>query len=113
MALLQQLAQQANAIVGPGKGPVHGTRVHTVFKGLVDALQLPNVHTEISYLNGNIAKYGTKGSVRLDVAIGSATAPTSAFDLKTGTAVLSQARVQQIRIHLPGVSMNIPITVVR
>jgi hypothetical protein len=44
---------------------------------------------------------GTPGSVRVDVVEGPVNNPTAVYDLKTGNARLSPARVSQIQSHLP------------
>jgi hypothetical protein len=80
---------------------VHGTRVHTVFAREVEALGRGDLKTEVSYLNGEVVKYGTPGSVRLDVVEGPVTAPTAVYDLKTGSATLTPERIAEILRHLP------------
>jgi hypothetical protein len=80
---LQGAANRANAIVGPGKGPVHGTRVHTAFKGQVQALGNDELSTEVSYLNGYEVDRGTPGSIRVDVVEGPKDSPTAIYDLVT------------------------------
>ena len=81
----------APVVVGPGKGPVYGTRVHSAFEGEVAALGRSDVFTEVSYLNGQVVPRGTPGSVWLDAVVGSPGAPTAIYDLKTGSAVLTPA----------------------
>ena len=99
---LTAAAQRAAQSVGPGRGPVYGTKVHSAFEREVNALGKNDVHTEVSYLNGQIVPYGTKGSVRLDVVNGPVNSPNAVYDLKTGSATLTPARIQQIQSHLPG-----------
>jgi len=106
-------ARRASQSVGPGKGAVHGTKVHTAFEREVKALGRSNLSTEVSYKNGKVVKRGTKGSVRLDVVEGPLNQPTAAFDLKTGKAKLTPKRVQQIRQHLPAGSKDISVMEVR
>jgi len=98
---LTEAAQRAGEAVGPGCGPVHGTRVHTAFKEEVKALGRGDLKTEVSYLNGRVVDYGTPGSVRLDVVEGPVTAPTAVYDLKTGSATLTPERIAEILRHLP------------
>lgn len=105
-------ATRARNTVGPGSGGAYGTRVHAAFAGEVRALGNPNLNPEISYLNGRVVDYGTPGSVRLDVVNGPLTAPVSIFDLKTGSATLTLARIQQIQSHIPG-DTNVPVFEVR
>ncbi|WP_428268581.1 hypothetical protein [Haliangium sp.] len=111
--LLTAAAARARRAVGPGRGPVHGTRVHTAFKAEVDALGKSSLRTEVSYLNGIPVGYGKKGAVRLDVVEGPLKAPTAVFDLKTGSAKLTSARIREIRRHLPEESSNIPVVEIR
>jgi hypothetical protein len=109
---LAAAAQRAAQTVGPGSGSVYGTKVHSAFENEVNALGKENVHTEVSYLNGQVVPYGTKGSVRLDVVNGPVNAPVSVFDLKTGSASLTPARIQQIQSNIPGGS-SVPVSEVR
>ena len=104
---LTQLGRQAYAAVGPGRGAVHGTRVHTAFRQLVDASGRPNLFTEVTYRNRQLVRYGTRGGVRLDVIEGSRQTPTAVYDLKTNGAALTAARIAQIRQHLP--NPNVPV----
>jgi hypothetical protein len=106
-------ARRALAKMGPGKGPVYGTKAHTVFEEEVKALGRNDLSTEVSYLNGKEVARGTKGSVRLDVVEGPKDNPTAVYDFKTGGAELTPQRVQEIRGHLPPSAQNIPITEVR
>ncbi len=115
LSVLQQLqgaASRAATNVGPGSGPTYGTIVHNAFQREVDALGNANLTTEQSYLNGNPVRRGTPGSVCLDVVEGPLDNPTSIYDLKTGSAKLTLARIQQIQSHLSGGS-TVPITEVR
>jgi hypothetical protein len=51
---LAAAATRANATVGSGRGPVHGSRVHTAFRQEILALGRSDVFSEISYLNGRV-----------------------------------------------------------
>lgn len=106
-------ASRAASNVGPGSGSVHGTRVHTAFADEVAALGRSDLFSEVSYLNGQVVPYGTPGSVRLDVVVGSPGAPTAIWDLKTGSAVLTPSRIAQIQSHLPPGFQNVPVIEVR
>ncbi|WP_428267757.1 hypothetical protein [Haliangium sp.] len=110
--LLTAAAARARKAVGPGRGHVHGTRVHTAFRAEVDALGT-NLTTEVSYLRGRRVTYGKKGSVRLDVVEGPLDAPIAVFDLKTGGARLTPARIKEIRRHLPEEYSHIPVVEIR
>lgn len=105
-------AQRAAQEVGTGRGSVYGTKVHSAFERQVNALGKSDVHTEVSYLNGQVVPYGTKGSVRLDVVNGPVNAPAAVYDLKTGSATLTPARIRQIQSHIPGGS-SVPVTEIR
>jgi len=109
---LSAAATRAAQQVGPGRGSVYGTRVHSAFEVEVNALGKGNIHTEVSYLNGQIVPYGTKGSVRLDVVNGPVNAPISVYDLKTGGATLTQARIQQIQSHISN-GRFVPVSEIR
>ncbi len=98
--ILQRLATQADRTV-QRSGPVAGTLKHSEFARLINALRRSDLTTEVSYLNGQTRPFGTPGSVRLDVVEGPLNAPKTVYDLKTGSATLTPARIQQIRSHLP------------
>ena len=102
-------AQQAIKQVGQGKGPVYGTKVHTAFEKIVQRLGLK---TEQSYLNGHRVGRGTPGSIRVDALEGTVDNPTVVYDLKTGGAQLTQARIQQIQKNLPG-GNNVPVIMIK
>jgi len=105
-------AGPAHTTVGTGRGPVHGTKTRTAFVAEVRALGNANLTTEVSYLNGRVVPRGTPGSVRLDVVEGPLTAPMTIYDLKTGSATLTPARIQQIQQHIPG-GANVPVIEIR
>ena len=110
---LTAAAARARATVGAGRGPVNGTRAHSAFRAEVEALGRTDLATEVSYLNGRVVPYGTRGSVRLDVVQGPLDAPTAVFDFKTGSASLSPGRIQQIQQHLPSSAQGIPVSEIR
>lgn len=107
------LSTLAAKVIGPGKGAVHGTRIHTVLKQLILQLGRFGIHVEVSYLNGKVVPAGTPGSVRLDVVVGSREKPEAIYDLKTGGAGLTSTRILQIRQHLPQECDNIPIHMIK
>jgi hypothetical protein len=111
--LLSNLASNAQATVGEGSGPVYGTAVHSEFASEINALGDSNLSTEVSYLNGEVVPYGTAGSVRLYVVEGNVLEPQAAYDLKTGSATLTPARIAQIRANLPPGYQNIPVVEIR
>jgi RHS repeat-associated protein len=99
---LEKMADKASITVGPGKGAVHGTKVHTEFGKEIKASGAPELHSEVSYRNGEVVEYGTEGSVRVDAVIGNKHLPNAIVDLKTGDAELSQGRVDELLKHVPG-----------
>ena len=111
--LLTNLASEAQTSVGVGGGPAYGTAVHSAFAAEIDALGDTNLSTEVSYLGGKVVPYGAPGSVRLDVVEGNLLKPTAIYDLKTGNATLSPARIEQIRANLPAGSQGIPVKEIR
>jgi hypothetical protein len=106
-------ASRAASNVGPGSGSVYGTRVHSAFADEIAALGRSDLFSEVSYLNGQVVPYGTPGSVRLDVVVGSPSAPTAIWDLKTGSAALTPGRIAQIQSHLPPGFQTVPVLEVR
>ena len=92
--------------MGPGSGAAYGTAVHSEFADLVEANT--GLAAEVSYKGGQVVAYGTPGSVRVDAVEGAVDAPTCCYDLKTGSATLTPARVTQIQKELPGGS-NVPV----
>ncbi len=110
---LTVLAGKAQATVGHGSRAVYGTRVHSAFGSEINAVGRSDLSSEVSYLNGRVVPYATRGSVRLDVVEGSLNSPTAIYDLKTGSASLSPDRIAQIRANLPAGFQNIPVLEVR
>ena len=103
---LQKCAKNANSKVS-GSGPVAGTKKHSAFTNEVNNLGDSSLRTEVSYLNGEEVPYGTKGSVRFDVIqYDSKGNPVAAWDFKTGSATLTQSRIEEMQ-SISG--LNIPI----
>ena len=88
-----------------------GTKAHSEFKAIND--KKPGVSTEVSYLDGKVVDYGTKGSVRVDAVKGNPMAPKAIADLKTGQARLTEQRINDIRDHLPKAYRDVPIHEIR
>jgi hypothetical protein len=64
---------------------------------------------EESFSLGDIAKYGEDGTVRVDVYMRDDTGKTIAvWDVKTGGAMLTGARVKQLRAEV-GVGSDVPV----
>lgn len=99
--------------VGTGRGPVYGTKVHSAFESEVKGLGRNNLTVEQSYLNGEVVSRGTRGSVRADVIEGPLNSPTAIYDLKTGSATLTPARIQQLQQHILGGPSSVPILEIR
>jgi RHS repeat-associated protein len=115
---LSRLAAQARGKVRsqtarPHRGPSFGTRVHSAFRGEIEAIDCSGLSPEVSYKGGDVVPPGTRGSVRVDVVQGPVDRPLRIYDLKTGRARLTPRRIQQIRRHLPQGYQNIPIEEVR
>ena len=106
-------AGRAAARVGPGRGPVYGTAVHRAFEGEVNALGRDDLASEVSYKGGRVVPQGTKGSIRADVVEGPLSNPRAIYELKTGDAVLSPARIAEIRSQLPGGGTGVPVIEIR
>ncbi|MFM9837592.1 MAG: DUF6443 domain-containing protein [Cyclobacteriaceae bacterium] len=95
---LQSAANKASDVVGNGKGPVHGTKVHTEFS----KINVKGTTSEVSYKNGQVVPYGTKGSVRVDKVAGDIKNPKAIYDLKTGGAKVTPADVKKYQQNVPG-----------
>jgi hypothetical protein len=98
--LLQTLAR-IHALAGDGSGPWYGTRIHLMFASDVRLQNLPGIGrtgVEQSFSLGDIADYGEDGTVRVDVYMrDEAGRIVAIWDVKTGGAVLTGARVRQLR----------------
>jgi len=69
---------------------IRGTLIHSEFKRLVDSTCPPEkFHTEVTYVNGFVGRYGARGGVRADVVFGPLSNPIVIYDLKTGWAYIS------------------------
>jgi len=107
----QEAVVRAAAMIGPGRGAVYGTRVHHALK--LQILGSPNLRGEVSFLKGQSVRSGTPGSIRLDIVAYSEGRPAAIFDLKTGGARLTAARIRQIQRHIPASMRNVPIEELR
>jgi hypothetical protein len=98
--LLQTLAR-IHALAGDGSGPWYGTRIHLMFASDVRLQNLPGIGrtgVEQSFSLGDIADYGEDGTVRVDVYMrDEAGRIVAIWDVKTGGAVLTGARLRQLR----------------
>ena len=109
LQVVKEVAGEALIAAGPGKGPVYGTAVHQRMRQSFEALKHPFLEAEVSYLDGFQVVHGTKGSVRFDAIGGPEGAPEAIFDLKTGGAILTRRRANQLKSHLPKDRQNIPM----
>ena len=75
----------------------YGTKVHTNLKDQIDALDDPNFKAEVSILKSDeYARYGSKGSVRIDVLEKVSNETVCVYDIKTGRRGLSLTRSGEI-----------------
>lgn len=83
---------------GEARGPaVFGTLVHTHLKRQIDNLGELNFIAEKSLLKSRrAARYGQRGSIRIDVLERVGNGVVCAYDIKTGDAKLTKARVAEI-----------------
>ena len=91
----------------------YGTAVHVAFGTMVGFQGLPGIgpnDVEHSFIGlGSTSRYGQPGSVRTDVVLrNEAGDVTAIYDVKTGGATLSAARVRELR-EKTGVAPSIPI----
>jgi len=89
--------------------PVYGTAVHVHFAAQVKLQGLRGVEVEQSFFDLKPGGYGQSGSIRTDVLLRNDVGDIIAiYDVKTGGAVLTPARVQELRAKT-GVGIEIPI----
>jgi hypothetical protein len=109
--LLQTLAR-IHAVAGDGSGAWYGTRIHLLFANDVRLQNLPGIGwngVEQSFSLGDIADYGEDGTVRVDVYMTDDAGKVIAiWDVKTGGAVLTGARVRELRAEV-GVGSEVPV----
>ncbi|HEY4091632.1 MAG TPA: RHS repeat-associated core domain-containing protein [Luteibacter sp.] len=81
---------------------IRGTLIHSEFKRLVDS-QCPQsmYHTEVTYKDGVVERYGLPGSSRADVVFGPQQQPIAVFDLKTGRAYITISQGNAYGANLP------------
>jgi hypothetical protein len=75
-----------------------GTAIHTHLRHQIQNLRNPNFRTEVSLLKGleDDARYGAKGSIRIDVLENVGNGTVCVYDIKTGRSGLSPARMAEI-----------------
>lgn len=89
----------------PNQAPnVYGGAVHTSFATSVRAADLPGIGpkgVEQSFKLEEVVTYGVAGSIRTDVVLRNVAGEVIAiYDVKTGGAVLSASRADQLRSHV-------------
>jgi hypothetical protein len=111
--ILLAVLQESVLAMGPGSGASFGTAVHVDFANRVRKLDLPGIGQEGVEqgfhldLKGFI-QYGLGGSIRTDVTLRDPRdpdqRPIAVYDLKTGNAVLTSGRVDEIlkKVNTPG-----------
>jgi|GEM_PF-5713479 len=109
--LLLTLAR-VHALAGDGSGAWYGTRIHFLFANDVRLQNLPGIGwkgVERSFSLGDVADYGEDGTVRVDVYMRDGAGKIIAiWDVKTGGAVLTGARVKELRAQA-GVGSEVPV----
>jgi hypothetical protein len=113
--LAETLKDSADALgrVAPRGTPanVFGIQVHVDFGRRIKALDLPGIGikgVEQSFSFGDLKDYGMAGTIRTDVYLKDRSGrPIAIYDVKTGNAKLSPARVKELRdaVDVP----NIPV----
>jgi hypothetical protein len=110
--LLAQLAASLHKL-GTGFGVLFGIRVHTDFANKVRALDLPGIGNdgvEQSFSMGSLARYGAANSIRTDIFLRDRSGePLAIYDVKTGNASLTPARVRELLKHVGREGMPIPV----
>lgn len=84
----------------PGRGPLYGIAVHTSFGMGVRFGNIPGIgFKDVETTWGGVdLKYGSLGSIRTDVILRNDVGdPIAIYDVKTGGARLTEARVQELR----------------
>jgi hypothetical protein len=112
--VLKVLATKVDVQV-EGRGPVSGTYRHSLFEKEIKAVYGEDglIKAEVSYLGGKVVKRGTSGSVRVDVIEYNPDGSIKAvYDLKTGTAELTESRIAEIRNALK-ISDDVPVIAIK
>jgi len=98
-----------------GSGPLYGIEIHTAFARTLREANLPGIGmggVEQSFFEREVADYGYDGSIRTDVVLRDpedlSGKPIAVLDVKTGNAVLSGRRVDEIRAAI-GVPDDVPV----
>ncbi len=114
----QAVATAANQRAKGDTPWARGTNAHLILNRALNILRdTRNLdHAgEVSYKDGKVVRYGTKGSIRVDIVVGHPERPERVPEYKTGGEAnrLSSRRVHRIREHLPEGYKHIPIDELR
>jgi hypothetical protein len=108
----EELAFRAKVLLGKIGPALYGTLVHLAFAADVRWQDIPGIGhdgVEQSFRLGDIVRYGLSGSIRTDVLLRDDNDKIIAvWDIKTGNAVLTDARIREIQDQLR-LSDDIPI----
>lgn len=99
---LKKVAEQAAKIVGPGKGPERGKRIHTEVEKLIEAefSEEERKDIRVEFTAGEEKKdephYGQKGRPRIDIYRRIGDDEARLYELKTGSAREKEARIYRL-----------------
>jgi len=100
----EELVNRALVLLGKVGPALYGTLVHLTFAADIRWQDIPGVGSdgvEQSFSLGGVARYGANGTIRTDVVLRDDDGNIVAvWDLKTGNAELTDARIQEIRDEL-------------
>lgn len=99
--------------IGPGRGSLYGTHVHTETANILREMNIPGIGREgieQSFSFGDLVRYGFNGSVRTDAILRNEQSGEilAVWDIKTGNERLYPSRVAEIRRNL-NISDDIPV----
>jgi hypothetical protein len=107
-----EIVDRAGILLGKFGPALFGTLVHAGFAADVRSQQLPGIGregVEQSFSFRDVIDYGADGSIRTDVVMRNSDGDVIAiWDLKTGKAKLTDARIREIRREV-GVSDDVPV----
>jgi hypothetical protein len=98
----KKLAERAAEIVGPGKGPERGKRVHKEVERLIEAdfseAERKNIRVEYTAgeEKGDETHYGQKGRPRVDIHHDVGNGEARIYELKTGSAREKEERIYRL-----------------
>jgi hypothetical protein len=96
----KKLAERAAEIVGPGKGPERGKRIHSEVERLVKAEfteeERKNIRVEYTAGEDGKGRYGEKGKPRIDIYRRIGDDEARLYEVKTGSAREKEARIYRL-----------------